>query len=96
MRPIKINNWEDGRLEVYNGKISLVLGYLDKNGEFKPKFCKREFGKDRIEKVAPLSLPLGDNKTEAIVFLNGLIEELKEESQNQPTGRPYPGNDIPF
>jgi hypothetical protein len=55
--------------------FKLLEGYVDKAGEFKPSFCKRQFGKDRPEKVAPISVKLGDAE-HAAAALKLLLTQL--------------------
>jgi hypothetical protein len=67
---IKINDYDAVDLQEgkgkYAGTFSLVLGYEDAAGNFKPKFCKREFGKDN-EKTVPVMVPVGDMQTRKLI-----------------------------
>lgn len=78
MEPIKINEWVTVRIED-GGKwgYALVEGRIDKEGEFKPNFCKRKFGKkgEEVEKAVPVSIKLGD-KDKAIEVLQALLDNL--------------------
>jgi hypothetical protein len=53
----------------------LTEGYMGKDGEFHPKFCKREFGKDKTEKTAPLSIKFGNDPVKALTELLNAIEQ---------------------
>lgn len=55
--------------------FNLIQGYVSKDGKFRPLFCKREIGKDRIEKTMPLNISLGD-KAKAIEVAFWLYKEL--------------------
>lgn len=46
-------------LEEFKGVYSIVEGY-DKDGEFKPSWCKREIGKEKTEKSWPVKVKIGD------------------------------------
>jgi hypothetical protein len=74
MDTIRINKYNVVQLSEYNGTWSLVLGWEDKGGNFKPTFCEREFGKGNLKKV-PVKIELGD-KAKAIEVLSAFIEEL--------------------
>ncbi|MDD5062070.1 MAG: hypothetical protein PHN44_07315 [Candidatus Marinimicrobia bacterium] len=70
---INIDKWTRLQLDEYNGILKIVEGWENRDGEFKPSFCKREFGgKDnRTEKTAPVAVKLGDKATaiEALVYM---------------------------
>lgn len=55
--------------------FNLVQGYKNKNGDFKPSFCRREVGKDKVEKLMPLNVKLGD-RAKAIETVLYLYREL--------------------
>ena len=71
---IEINRYNYVKIEEYNGMYSLILGYKDKDGEFKPKWCKMEFGKGN-ERNVPVKIPLG-NRDQAGEVLSKLIDSL--------------------
>lgn len=73
MKFIEIDKYSVTGIEDYNGKLSIVLGY-EKDGEFKPKWCKQEFGKGN-EKNVPVKIPLGD-KEKAMEILGFLMEQV--------------------
>jgi len=79
---IRINQYDVIKLDD-QGKYgwALMLGY-EKDGEFKPKFCKREFGRDN-EKTVPVSVPLG---ADPMATLNELLAQMSGA----------PDDDIPF
>jgi len=74
---LKVDQYSSVQLEEYKGKWSLILGYEDRSGAFKPKFCKQEFGKGN-EKTVPIRIPLGDSKEEAAAVLKTLFLEMSE------------------
>ena len=76
---IRINQWDYIKVENSNYGWQIMLGYEDKAGEFKPKFCKREFGKGN-EKTTPISVPLGENPVEVLKTLLAMVESPEEES----------------
>ena len=53
----------------------LIEGYVNLAGEFAPSFCKRKFGKDGEEKVAPVCVKLGD-ATKAAAVLETILRQL--------------------
>lgn len=75
-----------------NGKYSLLEGWEGQSGEFKPNFCKREFGKkgEKVEKTAPVFINIGD-KAQAIEVAVWMYEYLT----GKPMGEPYQRQDIP-
>lgn len=74
-------------MEEYNGTYSLTQGYIGKDGTFKPKFVKEEFGKGN-EKTIPKRIPLGD-RDKAIEALTHLLGEFIGEA-------PIDNSDPPF
>jgi len=71
---IRINKYDVVKLED-KGQYGyqLTLGYEDRDGEFKPKFCKREFGKGN-EKTVPVSISLGNDPSSV---LSTLLAQIK-------------------
>jgi hypothetical protein len=51
----------------------ILEGYIDKAGEFRPSFVKREFGRDKVEKTVPLSIKLGSDPVKALTELLNAI-----------------------
>jgi hypothetical protein len=43
----------------YAGTYSLLEGWIGREGDFKVNFCKREFGKEKVEKNVPVGVKLG-------------------------------------
>ena len=74
-------------LENYNGIFSIKEGWVNREGEFKPNFCKKQFKKDGPEKTTPVSVRIGDQGTAAAV-LRELYKEL--------TGGKEIDSDVPF
>jgi hypothetical protein len=87
--PIRINDYDMVKLEEYNGKFSLVLGYEAKDGSFKVKWSKQEFGKGN-EKNVPVKVPLGD-KPSAVMVLGMWLRELDggERAQDGEENAPF-------
>jgi len=54
---------------------SLVEGWMNQNGEFKPNFCKREFKKGSGEKATPVAVKLGD-KAKVLEIAEWLRREI--------------------
>jgi hypothetical protein len=59
--------------------FNLTQGYKSKSGDFRPSFCRREVGKDKIEKLMPLNIKLGD-RAKAIEVCLYLYQELTGKS----------------
>jgi hypothetical protein len=59
--------------------FQLMEGWVGKDGDFKPSFCKREMGKagEKVEKTLPLNVKLGDRDT-AISVARYILTELGE------------------
>jgi hypothetical protein len=87
MEPVQVtlNQYDVVEFSEYNGKLQITLGYRDRSGVWKPKFCKREFGKGN-ERDVPLRIELGDMRSAKIV-LAGVIEAM---------GDHQPKDDPPF
>ena len=64
--------------------FSLMEGWVNKAGEFKLSFCKREMGKEKVEKVLPLNVKLGDKAT-AIKTIAAIYKELTGETIDEGT-----------
>ena len=59
--------------------FKLLEGYVNKTGEFSPSFCKRRFGgKDAHEKVAPMSVRLGD-RDHAAAALKLMLSQIEPD-----------------
>ena len=82
MKTIKINKYTLLKLED-NGKYGwkLMEGYENRDGKFKPSFCKRSFGKDGEEKTMPVSVKLGDKK-QAREALSELLDMLCDDNKD--------------
>ena len=59
----------------------LIEGWVGREGDFKPNFCKREFKKGSGEKNVPVSIKLGGDKLDA--------ERVLLEVLHQITGRDH-------
>jgi hypothetical protein len=73
--PITVDKYNSVQAEQYNNKWSIQQGWVDRDGNYKPTFIKREFGKDKTEKKCPLSVLLGDKET-ALAVLRELYTEI--------------------
>lgn len=71
---VKVDKYNSIRLNYYGDTVSIELGWEGRDGEFKASWCKREMGKDKIEKKIPMRIPLGTVSTAA----DNLRELLKE------------------
>lgn len=60
---IEVDRFTKLRVEEYNGTFSIIQGYENREGKFSPTFIKREFGKEKTVKTAPLSLKIGTRDT---------------------------------
>jgi hypothetical protein len=63
--------------------FQLMEGWVNKDGDFKPSFCKREMGKEKIEKTIPLNIKLGD-RAKAIEVCLYLYRELTGKDMEAP------------
>jgi hypothetical protein len=66
------------QLEEYNGIYSLVEGWINRDGVFKPNWCKRQYGNDAPEKNYPVKIKLG-NKEGLKSVLNWLQVQFGDE-----------------
>lgn len=71
--------------------FSLMEGWIGREGTFKPSFCKREVGKEKVEKTLPVNVKLGD-KAKAIEVALWLLKELTG-ADYQPKAS---ASDVPF
>jgi hypothetical protein len=90
MEPIrvKINQYDIVEFSDYKGTLQITVGYMSKDGSWKPKFCKREFGKENWRDV-PLRIELG-SLSEAGATLARVADLVQESGSNGPDG------DVPF
>lgn len=72
---------------------SLMEGWINKDGDWKPNFCTRKVGKEQIEKTMPVSVKLGD-KAKAIEVLTAALKELTGQDYG-PSDAPA-ADDVPF
>jgi hypothetical protein len=63
--------------------FQLTEGWVNKAGVFKPNFCRREVGKDKVEKLMPLNIKLGD-RAKAIEVCLYLYRELTGKDMEAP------------
>jgi hypothetical protein len=92
MPEITINQYTTIQLQEYKDTFSLVEGYINREGVFKPQFCKRSFGKDKPEKPAPLSIKCG-NKEGLKALAHFILEYLGEQEEEEPFTH---DEDLPF
>lgn len=75
---IRVDKYTLIKLEENEYGIRLMEGWENRDGEFKPNFCKRSFSKDGDEKNVPVSIKLGD-KEKAVDVLTELLKGLGGE-----------------
>jgi len=70
--------------------FKLLEGWINRDGEFKPSFCKREFGKagSKQEKTIPVSVKIGNADTMRELAAALLVAAGPEKAQSW--------EDIPF
>ena len=73
--PITVNDKVSVEVENFNGMFSIKEGWINREGEFKPNFCRKKFGKDAPEKTAVVSVRIGDAGT-APAVLRELYREI--------------------
>jgi len=73
--------------------FKIVEGWENRDGDFKPNFCKRQFGKDAPEKNVPLSIKIGENATAAAANLRVLADQI--DGGRGAAGK-FPDTDVPF
>jgi len=66
--PITVTDKVSVEVENFNGMFSLKEGWIDRGGNFKPNFCKKQFGKNAPEKTVPVSVRIGDAGTAPAVL----------------------------
>ena len=85
------------KIEVEDGGeygFKIVEGWENRDGDFKPNFCKRQFGKDAPEKTVPLSIKIGENASAAAENLRVLADQIDGGRGASEQG-PMP-EDVPF
>lgn len=79
----------------------ITEGWIGREGDFKPNFCKREFKKGAGEKTAPVSVKLG-GKTAALAALSRAMNIIRGGESGKVNPPPaqvtnYSDNeDVPF
>jgi hypothetical protein len=89
---LKINQYDTVETGTYNGKWQIKVGYINKNGEFKPYF-KSVTNKDGSTRSVPVSLTF-DSDTDKFAFVDMCADEMGYklvEKTQQP-----PQEDVPF
>lgn len=90
---ITIDKYTTLKLEDGQYGVKLIEGWVGREGDFKPNFCKRAFGKDKPEKTAPVSVKLGD-RAKAIEVARLILSEFGDHgSINPDKNKP---EDVPF
>lgn len=68
--------------------FKLLEGWINRDGEFKPSFCKREFGKagSKQEKTIPVSVKIGnaDTMRELAAALLAAADNVKPQNGENP------------
>lgn len=78
--PITVTDKVSIEVENYNNIYSIKEGWINRNGEFKPNFCKKEFGKEKVEKTVPVSVRIGDKGT-ALSVLREVYREISGDEE---------------
>lgn len=92
MSVIRVDKYTLIKLEENDYGVRLMEGWENRDGEFKPNFCKRSFTKDGEEKNVPVSVKLGDREKAREVLtelLQGLGGKGRQEAEDF-------GESIPF
>ena len=91
---IKANEYNMIEIEEYNGVYSIVEGWVDKDGGFRPRWVKEEFGKRdaKILKDTPKRIRIGDATTARLVAME-IFEKLRIAKGDS---LPPSEDDIPF
>lgn len=73
---VKIDEYTE--LSVENGDygIKIIEGWIGRDGDFRPSFCKREFKKGSGEKSCPVSIKLGKDANAAAYALRLLADQI--------------------
>jgi len=81
---IKIDDFTSLQIEEYNGKFSIVEGWIGRDDTFKASWCEREFGpKDAKEKKRwPVKVKCGSKST-LLALANYILFKYGEE-ERQP------------
>jgi len=91
MKVFKIDEYVSVQLQISEQYgVDLIQGRMDKEGNFKPSFCTRKFGKAQVEKTAPVSVKLGNTQT-AISVLSQILQGLQSGKKE-----PVQSDDVPF
>lgn len=103
MEPIRIDKYTVVSMEERGQYgFSLYEGWINRDDEFKPNFCKREFGgKDsKTEKTVPVSVKLGSAEQVKEIALAMLLEATGERYAPVVNGphreQPVDDGDCPF
>ena len=88
---LKINQYDTVEIGEYNGKWQIRVGYINKNGEFKPHFQAIR-KKDGSEIKVPVSLTF-DSESDKMAFLRMCADEMGCELVEK---QPQPTEDVPF
>jgi len=89
---LKINQYDTIETGEYNGKWQIKVGYINKNGEFKPYF-KSVTNKDGSTRSVPMSLTF-DSDAERLNFIETIANESGYELIEKPQQPPQ--EDVPF
>ena len=93
---VKVDQYSTLKLEdagQYGFKIT--EGFVGKEGEFVPRFCRREFKKGTGEKNVPVSVNLGD-KASAVLALTTFLAALGGGNLQQEAPAAKKKEECPF
>jgi len=74
---VKVDKYNSLFWTEYNGQQQLTVGWVGKDGEPKPTWIQREFGKDKWKKV-PFTIAF-ESQEAAVAALGALIDELEDK-----------------
>ena len=75
---VKTTDYDTIQTGVYAGKHQAVVGWVNKDGEFKPR-AHKVVKKDGTESFPPISITIGDKETATNFLLDWLKEITGEE-----------------
>ena len=88
MSVIRVDKYTLIKLEENDYGVRLMEGWENRDGEFKPNFCKRSFTKDGEEKNVPVSVKLGDRE-KAREVLTKLLQGLDGKKETEDDQIPF-------
>ena len=93
---VNIDEYTELKVEDGDYGIKIIEGWIGRDGDFKPSFCKREFKKGSGEKTCPVSLKLGKDSAKAAAALRTLAYQIDGGRGESADPGPLPSDDVPF